>query len=781
MARRLSRGLLALVLWAAALGVPLWWAARDVCPETITTFLVVVLVLGIAPGVVLWRAVRPADDGSWAEDIAIGAAVGLVLGLAGQVAAVGAEVAVLAVAVPFAPLAVLLVPSRRQRVWVSRCRAAPWWVHLTGSAAAVLAAYDLQSWFSTEEFAPGDRRSVPYVDTHFHLSIVTHLVHRPPDSMPALLGEPLDYHWFTHGWMAWVSAVGGLDPAVVLMRLQPAVFPALVALAVIGGARRLSGRWAPAAVALVLAFVSAQASVFHGAWLLRPVIPASPTLAPGVVLTMAVLCVLVVRWRRQAGAGALLLAVLFVFVASGTKGSTMPPLLAGVAAAAAAGLVWRTPSRWRVWADLGALTAALAAAVVVVFRGGSGGLRLDVAGAIQQTSLGRQLAPDPAVEAPVEVLVLAAVAAVVGTLALAGGLAVLAVDVDSRREPALWVGLGAAVMSAVALVVLAHPGTSQVYFLLSSLPVTAVGSAGGLVRLVGLLPSGWARPLIVAVPAAAAVLAVTGVPGWRDWGGADIVDDAMVLAYSGVVVVGAGLVAVLVLVAWAGSGRRMTALATAVAVLGLVGAVGSAVEPLRAYPAAVADVPVQPILREDGPVRGAALRYPHSFSQEMVDAARWLRSNSDPDTVVMVNRHCSTARRPVPRPGDRLCDTRRWFVSAFSERQAFVESWAYTATALKLNPGAQSAAFPRYWDPARLALNDGFYFAPTGEAARRLWCLGVRWVHVDRMLSTPSELDRFTTLRFRNVDAEVRSLDRPPGTCAEPPVAPEAPGILVGP
>ncbi|MGL5852438.1 MAG: hypothetical protein ACRCZD_16800 [Phycicoccus sp.] len=762
---RLSRGLLALALWAPAFAVPLTWAARYGGVGDIVAFLAVLLVLGTAPGVVLWRAVRPADDGSWAEDLTVGVAVGLALGVAGQVVAVVAGVAALAVVVPLLPLAVLLVPSRRRQVRSSGCRAAPWWVHLTGSVVAMVAAFDVQAWFATEQLDPGATRSVPYVDTHFHLSIVAHLVHRPPDSMPALLGEPLDYHWFTHGWMAWVSATGGIDPGVVMIRLQPAIMPALVALAVIGAARRVSRRWVPAVPALVIAFLTAQANVFHGFWLLRPVIPASPTLAPGVVLTMAVLCLLVLRWRRQAGAGVLLLAVLLAFTASGTKGSTMPPLLAGVALAAAAGLWWRAPWRWRVCADLGALTAALGAAVVVVFRGASGGLRLDVVGALRQTTLGRQLAPDPSLEAPVGVLVLAGVVAVLGTLALAGGLGVLAVDADSRREPALWVGLGAVVMSAAALVLLSHPGSSQLYFLLSSLPVTAVGSALGLVRLVESLPPGWTRPLTVVVPVVVAMLAVVALPGRRAFDGADIVGDAAFLARAGLVVLGIGLVVILALVASAGAGRRTTALATAVAVLGVTGAVGSVAEPLREYATEAVNPPAQPVLRPSGPVRVAALRYPHAFSQEMVDAARWLRSNSDPETVVLVNRHCSTPRPPVPRPGARLCDTRRWLVSAFSERQSFLESWAYTSTGYRLNPGERSAAFYPYWDRERLALNDGFYTAPTDSAARRLWCRGVRWVYVDRMLRSSPELDRVTTLRFRNVDAEVRSLDRPPGTC----------------
>ncbi|MGL4743096.1 MAG: hypothetical protein ACRCXL_01715, partial [Dermatophilaceae bacterium] len=518
-------------------------------------------------------------------------------------------------------------------------------------------------------------------------------------------------------------------------------------------------------LALVLAFLAAQANVFHGFWLLRPVVPASPTLAPGVVLTMAVLSVLVIRWRHQAGAGAVPLAVLLAFTASGTKGSTMPPLLAGVAVAAVATLVCRAPSRWRVWADLGALTAALVAAVVAVFRAGSGGLRLDVVSAIRQTTLGQQLAPDANVEAPVDVLVLAAVAAVVGTLALAGGLMVLALDAESRREPALWVCLGAAVVSGAALVLLSHPGSSQAYFLLSSLPLIAVGSAVGLVRLVELLPSGWFRFLAVGAPAVVAVLAVVVIPGVRPQDSVGMVGDAMSMAYTGLAVVGAGLVVILAFVTRLGTGRRMTVAVTTVAVLGPAGAVGSGAAPLERYVTAVAEVPAQPVLREDGPIRVAALQYPHSFSQEMVDAARWLRSNSDSDTVVLVNRHCSTPRLLEPRPDVAPCDVRRWFVSAFSERQVYVESWAYTSAAVRLNPPERPPAFYTYGDEERLALNDTFYTAPTDDAARELWCRGVRWVHVDRMLPVSPRIARVTTVRFRNVDAEVRSLDRPSRAC----------------
>ena len=296
----------------------------------------------------------------------------------------------------------------------------------------------LHSWFATQEFAPGEFRSTPYVDTHFHLALVTQLLERGPVSFPALLGEPLDHHWFQHGWMAWVSTTGGIDAAVVLMRLQPAVMPLMVALAVVGGARRVSGSWVAAALAAPLAFFAGAADTFGLSSGQPAIIAASPTLAPGAPLLVGVLLSLTLRWREKAGTDALVLAGVLAFAASCTKGSSLPPLIAGVALAAVAGLIWRHRASRRIRVYLAVLLGVLVVSVVVVFRGAAGGLRLDVVDSISQTALGRRLWPHRVHEPPSSVLVLAGVSTVLGTLARAGGLVVLAVDRKARRDPALW-------------------------------------------------------------------------------------------------------------------------------------------------------------------------------------------------------------------------------------------------------------------------------------------------------------------------------------------------------
>ena len=102
---------------AGPAGPWIYIAVRDV-----VVFGAAVLFLGTAPGLLLWRVIRPAE-GSWAEDLTVGFAIGLVLGLAGQVAALATGLGPLRVLVPLLPLLVLLVPARLGRLAASAWRA----------------------------------------------------------------------------------------------------------------------------------------------------------------------------------------------------------------------------------------------------------------------------------------------------------------------------------------------------------------------------------------------------------------------------------------------------------------------------------------------------------------------------------------------------------------------------------------------------------------------------------------------------------------------------------
>ncbi|MDQ6685997.1 MAG: hypothetical protein M3Z50_00035, partial [Actinomycetota bacterium] len=113
-------------------------------------------------------------------------------------------------------------------------------------------------------------------------------------------------------------------------------------------------------------------------------------------------------------------------------------------------------------------------------------------------------------------------------------------------------------------------------------------------------------------------------------------------------------------------------------------------------------------------------------------------------------------------PHAKLCNARRFMVAAYTERRVLVEGWAYTRRAKYGGhgaPGYDSRTAP-FWDPALLALNDGFLSHPTAAAARKLYGLGVRWVFVDRTVGPGTSLVPYASLRMKKPTVVVWQLRR---------------------
>jgi hypothetical protein len=147
-----------------------------------------------------------------------------------------------------------------------------------------------------------------------------------------------------------------------------------------------------------------------------------------------------------------------------------------------------------------------------------------------------------------------------------------------------------------------------------------------------------------------------------------------------------------------------------------------------------------------------------AISQGEIDVARYIREHSRIDDLVMTNRHCTFPRAPIGG-----CDSRRWLVTAFTERQSLVEGWTATPQAAKVAPNGRDSITVDYWKPDILRLNDGFITAPTAEAHRRLWDLGVRWVYVENTSEHASSLEPYAVKRFQTRDASAWQLV-PPGS-----------------
>ena len=714
----------ALMAYAVATGLPIGAAVRAT---------VAVLVVQVLPGALCWRAVRP-RNGWLVEDVAMGFAVGSVLAIGAQVVAGLTRAPALSAALPLGVgAALLVVPVTRRRIVGAAWGHVPWWWGVVVGVSSLTALPQLVGYFSRNrpEWPPGVW--VPHIDVYLHQAIAAELMHRGPVNWPTVAGEDLGYHWFAHAWIAQTAVVSGTGLEEVIMRFMPALMPVVVSLVAATAALRLSGRAITGAIAAALTMVGGHLNVFGKYSPGYPVEPMSPTLALGAPTLVALVVVLALRWRGQLLPGAYVLVPLLAVAAAGTKGSTSPLVVAGLGVAVVAMFLWNRRLALPVLVDLAVVAGCLVLTVVAVFHGSSAGLAFGLPEAAQQTAVGRWLGDVPtgplqAMAIVVTVLWLLARSVAVYALPFFGG---------ARRDPLTWVLVGASLAGAAAVGVFSHPGVSQLYFALTAVPIMAIGSALGLVAIGDHLGRSVMTRLAAIGVVGGVLLAFLG-----EWVHGELLpgegDKAWSMLAVGAAVAALGAVAG-ALVVGRGAPRAVGA-ATAVALLTLAGGV-----------AVFAESSAEPVRTEWGPYeRITALL---ATTQAQVDAARWIRDHSEVDDMVMTNRHCTTPREPVDG-----CDSRRWLVTAFSERQSLVEGWTATPRATRIAPEGRDSVTVDYWKPEILRLNDGFIANPTAAAAERLRDLGVRWVYVDHTRPHATTLEPFATLRYSNRDADVYEL-----------------------
>jgi len=134
------------------------------------------------------------------------------------------------------------------------------------------------------------------------------------------------------------------------------------------------------------------------------------------------------------------------------------------------------------------------------------------------------------------------------------------------------------------------------------------------------------------------------------------------------------------------------------------------------------------------PNGGAFVNVPMPASR--AEAARWVRDHSEPTDIVATNAHCLGY-------WGSLCDSRSFWLSAYAERSVLVEGWGFAPR--------QAGGLGPFWDPTKLAVNDAAITASTMDNVAALKAYGVRWIVVDRSVSTEStELAGYATNRFDN-------------------------------
>lgn len=686
------------------------------------------LLTQVLPGALIWRAVRP-RHGSWLEDLAMGFAIGSVIAIAAQTVAGTLEMPWLSTGISIGVVIVLVaIPVCRRRIREAQTSWEPWWFGPLASLATVAAIPQLLAYFREVPLTWTTGYRQPHVDAYLHLALAGELAHRGPVTFPWVASEPLAYHWFSHAWVANLSVVSGVELDQTLFRFMPAFLPLAVAIIVATAATRLTGKAWTGPVAAVLTLAGGDLNVFGRPTINHPLDPLSPSLGLSVPLLVALVVVLACRWRATARSGAFILIPVLAIAAAGTKGSTLPLVVAGLGATAVACLLFNRSRLRTLIPELVVILACLAFAMLVIFQGSAGGLTIDPRTAPEAAPLFEWLGGQNVVTSPGE-LAFVSVVVMFGVLARGAGLVVLFTTGQGRRDPMTWFLTGAGLAGVGALAVFAHPGASQLYFAYNAIPLLALGSTAGLASLVDQMGSKVAGPVLIGLVAAVLVaLLPSGVLGVLSTTGG-LPQAIHLLEIAAVVLAAAGGLA------WVSVRPRATALVGTVVVTLLAAGV------VVVANTATITVPTPPL------APGAL-----AVSRGQIDAARWIRDHSGVNDLVMTNRHCITPTAP------HHCDTRRFVVAAFSERQVLLEGWTGTPRSSTLAPFGHDSIFVNYWKPELLALNDGFIAKPDAAAAAKLAAMGVRWVLVDFTRPHASTLEPFAHLRFRSQGAEVYQL-----------------------
>ena len=701
-------------------------------PGDLVLAVLVILVTNVLPGVVLWRAVRP-REGWWVEDIGLGWGCALGLSVASAVVAGLAHCLILCLLLPIAVTCLLLaIRPVRRRVLTARCAPTPVALGYAIGAAMLLGLITSVGFIDQHKLSFGKAVGLPYSDSYLHLAISRSILERGPVSWPTVIDEPLGYHWFTHAWVAQIAGAGNLGVDVTLLRVLPLLAPVVVSCAVAGAALRLTGSAWATWVAVVLVSVGGVGSMVGAVSGYMAVVPASPTVAMSVPPMVAAVTLIAMRWRREVSSWSLIAIFALGVVATGSKGSTTPLLLCGLAVVIVLAAFVDSATARSAALDLAALAAAVLICLLVVFHGSADALTWGPGQRSETSSLGD-------LGTLTGVVVAVSYAVITGLAPAALGVVALATGRMRRGDDTwwlLWLLVGATVAGSAAGAVFLQPGGSQAYFVMSALPLAALASAVGVCSLSpfpALTRRAW---IAVAAPGSIGGFAVWILPGTI--GNLDVGQPLRIFLQTILTLILAALAAA---AAWAWTHRRI-AVVLCVAVCGI----GNATVARAAY---TTNTPLVHTATYSFRARGAV-------TQDQIDAAIYIGAHSAAGDLVMTNRHCG-----LPVPPDQPCDSRRWVVSAFSGRQALVEAWGTTPTSAKLRPHGRELITLPYWNPTLLRLNDGFTTKPTEAAQLRLWALGVRWVYVDQLLAHTADLRPFAQLRYRNEDASAWQLSRP--------------------
>ncbi|WP_433827971.1 hypothetical protein ACQP2E_00795 [Actinoplanes sp. CA-015351] len=694
----------------------------------------------VLPGTLVYRLLRRTPH-TLVEDLAFGAAVGLAMELVAWAVYSYLDLRSLIWTWPLLVVAVFAAVPRLRRHWSpSGYRIVPlgWSWAVTG-VVVFFTGYIWATFFAQNPIMPTGEDTLQFIDLPYQLSLAGEAKNHFPMHLPQVAGEALPYHWFAFVHAAMISMIGHVDLSVVTMRLLVPGIGALIALVTAVAGWRITGRAYAGAAAAALFLVVGEfqfTEVFSTtlgvqvAWIVWP----SLSMTYSWALLVALVAVIGDALRRKDDdspvprlglPGAFALAAILAFASSAAKASSLPVTLAGLALAGVMVLVTTRRIPWTL-VGMGVVVAlAQLFCTAVIFQFQSYGLGVHPFGGLIP------LWNDPEGErsflAQGAVIAGVSIAWILSMQIRLAGIIPLAWLKRGRLEPVQWFLLGGALAGPALFMLLGTFNAS--WFYRASLPFGLILSAWGFAMV-------WDRAKL----SRRAVL-VLGA-------GALVFAEALLIAvllfaprqprgesYSGVLPIlwWAGVLSALALVigfAWRPAARRWPGLAgrggvVLLAAILLTGTPGLIMEARRSQLA---------------PNGGGNTTVP--MPESRVEAARWVRANSDPNDIIATNVHCS---HDVPLAKCR--DARSFWLSAYSERSVLVEGWTF-APRLAGVPDARW----KFWDSKKLAFNDDAIYKPSAKALNRMRDrYHVRYLVVDRRLRAEgTKLSQLATLRFDN-------------------------------
>ncbi|QNE23102.1 hypothetical protein F1D05_23200 [Kribbella qitaiheensis] len=712
-------------------------------------------VFGITlPGTLLWRLASPFRH-NLIEDFAAGSLVGvsLLILVYLAVAPLGGQQWAWLWAAPVL-IVVAVVPTWRRRC-LSRVErpVSP----LTAWLVAIACAAPLYAIGRYRNLTPA-----PYTDARsnapdmaFHQALAASAKYDVPLQAPYVNGERMDYHYFWHQFTAATSWATGVNLTELVYNIGwiPLMLAGCALIYALTDRVAPGSRWA-GPLAIAVASIAGTVDVYPAVRLPTESLISydwgSPTQNLGGALITLLALIGVDLLRGRSGPGTWILFVVIAAAASGSKATVLPLIICGL------GLVVFIRLLYGRFAKGALLIAAVLggiflAAIVVVFGNKSSGL------AVRPWITFAKVGIYPLVAKPVEgggfdhgAMWISGITMCLGLLLGSAGLLVL-LGTAARwfRDPGMIFLVGISIAGFGGLVLTDQPGTSQLYFHRTAVPIIAALAAAGAWMLVfwfadrrsGLVVSAsllggagataLARAIVKAQPGA-------GTPFLKPDGQLT----GLIAPWSwtvGLLIV----LAALVTTVWKLARRRGRPTRVALASFVLAGMGAGLLLPVQAM-ANYHRTDLAP-LSDD---------YKLGPSTTQTGAALWLKDHTAPGELIATNAHCTLKNTTG-------CDSRHFWIAALSERHVLVEGWGYTNTINELvaSTGMSPNGLP-FWDEQKLEDNDRAFTTPTRDNLRLLKVeYGVRWLYADPTQTVVSaKLDTLARLRFRSSDALIYEL-----------------------